>query len=112
MTDLVARLRKLNPCGEPLLLHDDAVISQAADEIEWLRVRVKVLETAIRLIAEQDATLSVCDGNVTVEMDATLTDEERRAIRSGIAACEDITYGGEFDQPAADTLKALLERLG
>jgi hypothetical protein len=41
-----------------------------ADEIERLRL-------AIRRLAEQDATLSVREGNVTVDMDFTLTDEER-----------------------------------
>jgi hypothetical protein len=39
------------------------------------------LEQAIRRLAEQDATLSVCNGNVTVTMDATLTDAERDAIK-------------------------------
>jgi len=42
----------------------------------------------------------------------TLTDEEREAIKAGIEACEDITYGSATDQEAADTLKALLARLG
>jgi len=41
-----------------------------------------------------------------------LTDAEREAIKAGIEACEDITYGGATDQEAADTLKALLARLG
>ena len=59
-------------------------------EVELLRVRIKVLETAIRRLADQDATLSVCGGNVTVTMDPTpdegsvreqcaITDEERLA---------------------------------
>ena len=48
-------------------------LQDAADEIKRLR-------DAIRRLTEQDATLSVCDGNVTVTMDATLTDEERAAI--------------------------------
>jgi len=48
-------------------------IREAADEIDRLR-------EAIRRLAAQDATLSVCDGNVTVTMDGTLTDEEREAI--------------------------------
>jgi hypothetical protein len=41
-----------------------------ADEIARLR-------EAILRLAEQDATLSVCEGNVTVDMDFALTDEER-----------------------------------
>ncbi len=40
------------------------------------------LKDAIRRLAEQDATLSVCDGDVTVTMDATLTDEEREAMEA------------------------------
>lgn len=39
------------------------------------------LQTAIRRLAEQDATLSVCNGNVTVQIDVPLTDEQREAIR-------------------------------
>lgn len=46
----------------------------AATEIEQLRL-------SIRLLADQDATLSVCNSNVIVTMDATLTDEEREAIK-------------------------------
>ena len=42
----------------------NAVILQAADEIERLR-------EAIRRLADQDATLSVVGGNVIVEMDGT-----------------------------------------
>ncbi len=42
----------------------------------------------------------------------TLTDEEREAIKAGIANCEDITYGGPNDKEAAAVLRRLLERLG
>jgi len=42
----------------------------------------------------------------------TLTDEEREAIKAGIANCEDITYGGPNDEEAARVLRRLLERLG
>ena len=67
-----------------------------ADEIGRLRV-------AIHSLAEQDATLSVCDGSVTVTMDATLTDEEREAI----TCAADLLIGSK---PGA-TLRNLLERL-
>jgi hypothetical protein len=73
------------------------------DEIERLR-------EAIRRLAEQDATLSVCDGSVIVEMDATLTDAERVAIA---AAADDYLYhqdpGGRA-QHIERTLRGLLER--
>lgn len=48
--------------------HVGCLLADLVSEVERLR-------EAIRRIAEQDATLSVCDGNVTVQMDATLTDE-------------------------------------
>lgn len=50
-------------------------------EVESLRAEIARLRLAIRRLADQDATLSVCDGNVTVTMDATLTDAEREAVR-------------------------------
>ena len=61
------------------------------------------LKEALRRLADQDATLSACDGNVTVTMDATLTDEERDAVRFFA------TYGGPAHR--ANTLRKLLERL-
>jgi hypothetical protein len=70
--------------------------------VEILRLRVAELETAIRRLAEQDATLSVCDGNVTVTMDATLTDEEREAIECAV-------LGDDSFHAAA--LRGLLERM-
>lgn len=80
------------------------------------------LKDAIRRLAEQDATLSVCDGDVTVTMDATLTDEEREAV----AVMERVAnrtetlvvgigprHAKRFDGPAiAATLLGLLKRLG
>jgi hypothetical protein len=75
----------------------------AANEIERLRL-------AIRRLAEQDATLSACEGSVTVTMDATLTDLERTAIA---AAADDYLYhqdpGGRA-QHIERTLRGLLER--
>lgn len=39
-----------------------------------------------------------------------MTEEERAAVESGIAACEDITYGSPSDEEAAATLRGLLEK--
>ena len=78
---------------------------------EILQLRVAELETAIRRLAEQDATLSVCDGNVTVTMDATLTDEEREAIERAIGFCECTASPLPTSNQIA-TLRGLLERLG
>jgi predicted DNA binding protein len=68
----------------------------AADEIERLR-------EAIRRLADQDATLSVSGGNVTVTLDATLTDQEREAIETAVRWLEPYP-------PVAATLRKLLER--
>ena len=70
--------------------------------VEILRLRVAELEQAICRLAEQDATLSVCDGAVTVMMDATLTDAEREAVE---VACQDLRHTEEVA-----TLRGLLER--
>jgi hypothetical protein len=74
------------------------LLTEAADEIERLRL-------AIRRLAEQDATLSVQGGNVIVEMDATLTEEEREAIERVAIHCADTHC---ID--TAKTLWGLLER--
>jgi hypothetical protein len=76
-------------------------IREAADEIDRLR-------EAIRRLAAQDATLSVCEGNVTVTIDATLTDEEREAIEFKAAHC--VTFADQMHQRCAVTLRGLLRR--
>ena len=77
--------------------------ADTATEIERLR-------EAIRRLADQDATLSVQAGNVTVTMDATLTEAEREAIE---LAAGDYLYhqdlGGRA-QHIRQTLLGLLER--
>jgi hypothetical protein len=72
-----------------------------ADEIKRLR-------EAIRRLADQDATLSVRGGSVTVTMDATLTDEERAAVEYFAAFHRSPREG---DANAAATLRKLLERM-
>jgi len=67
-----------------------------------------MLRIALSRLAEQDATLSVCDGSVTVTLDATLTDEEREAIEFKAAHC--VTVADQMHQRCAVTLLALLER--
>jgi hypothetical protein len=64
------------------------------------------LKEAIRRIADQDATLSVCDGNVAVTMEGTITDAEREAIERAAAIADEF-----HDTRLAATLRALLERL-
>ena len=98
--DLVQRLRdRAYGCKVP-----DPLVEEAADEIERLRF-------AIRRLAEQDATLSVQGGRVTVTMDATLTDTEREAMEWAIARIIDFSSSRHEDKKAA-VLRGLLKRLG
>lgn len=70
---------------------------------EQQRAEIDRLKEAIRRLADQDATLSVSGGNVIVEMDFTLTDEERKAVEWYAA------YGAGRH---AATLRTMLGRLG
>jgi hypothetical protein len=116
--DIIARLRRWTHAADAAPASD--LMDEAAAKIERLR-------EAIRRLADQDATLSVCDGNVTVEMDGpcpyvvgkttlhcsltplTLTTKEREAIAEAVNF-----YGGvEEDarcQSLAVTLRGLLAR--
>ena len=95
--DLVQRLRDRAYSGLP-----DPLSEQAADEIARLRL-------ATCRLAEQDATLSVQGGNVTVTLDATLTDAEREAIDAAAHAAAQL-YVGPDGVALAATLRGLLER--
>ena len=66
MIDIVERLTQWRDDVEDLRSDPESaalLMAEAALQISMLRL-------AIRRLAEQDATLSVCDGNVTVIMDA------------------------------------------
>ena len=89
--------------GERLVGRLSITQAMLADN-ERLRAEIDQLREAIRRLAEQDATLSVCEGNVTVTMDATLTDEEREAVETAVRWLE------PYPQ-VASTLRNLLERL-
>ena len=96
MSDILTELRRQYERYRGSGTRMEKVLKEAADEIKRLR-------EVIRRLAGQDATLSVCEGNVTVTMDATLTDEERRAI----AVCiDDIRF-----EDVRATLRGLLERM-
>ena len=79
------------------------------DELDEQAEEIARLRLAIRRLAEQDATLSVVGGNVTVTMDATLTDAEREAIREAVGAYNDNDDDEECARIAA-TLHGLLKR--
>lgn len=75
--------------------------------IETKNAEIAALKEAIRRLAEQDATLSVQGGNVTVTMDATLTAEEREAVAFADAY---IHQTGCRNTSVQKTLRGLLER--
>ena len=127
--DIISRLRELAKPGTSLEdVGGVSVFTEAASEIDRLR-------TAIRRLADQDATLSVQGGSVIVEMDATpemlerfaqrggplvsfelpqptLTDAEREAIGRAIDSLEgveDLLPTAAVNDPA-DTLRGLLAR--
>jgi DNA-directed RNA polymerase specialized sigma24 family protein len=91
--DIVARLKNWRGLH---LAHSGDLFEEAAVEIERLR-------EAVRRLADQDATLSAQGNNVTVTMDATLTDEEREAIKWCI-------FQQSTPQKKAVVLRDLLER--
>lgn len=78
-----------------------------------LQSEIDRLRTAIRSLAEQDATLSVHGGNVTVTFDATLTDAEREAIQTAAMIYEQGAkhMGHVEDGKRAATLRGLLDRM-
>jgi hypothetical protein len=73
---------------------------------ELLAAEVRRLREAIRRLAEEDATLSVCDGNVTVTIDSTLTDAEREALRVAAEA-----YAENNDDPDCERIATALQGL-
>lgn len=88
-----------NLIGEPNV---SKLMHAMADEIVQLR-------EAIRRFAEQDATLSVSGGHVTVTMDGPLTAEEREAISwAAEIACADDS--DDFALWNAGIMQRLLKR--
>ena len=94
VADIIDRLLAAVKADAPI---QRALVVSAAAEIERLRF-------AIRRIAEQDATLSVCEGDVTVTVDAALTDAEREAVERASDLIDNKTCGD------SSTLRGLLER--
>lgn len=94
---------------------EKAILSweQADQIIQDQRAEVAKLKDAIRRLADQDGTLSVQGGSVTVTMDATLTDEERKAVEEArtVLMTEGASWG-ESREKHAETLRSLLQRLG
>lgn len=93
MSDIVKRLRAV--WQNPFATDADprAMLLLAADEIERLRSRLRLQDAAIR------------SGDV-----ATLTDEEREAIKWAAVVSEGLCQMGAMNR--ARTLLGILERLG
>jgi len=94
-------------CGTPEALRFLASAAKTA-EAHWMKAaadEIERLHMAIRRLAEQDATLSVCNGNVTVTLDATLTDAERTCLGYAIRKMD-----AEYAAGPADVLRCLLQR--
>ena len=72
--------------------------------VEEKDAEIERLRDAIRRLAEQDATLSVQGGSVTVTMDATLTEAEHDALEFAVET-------GRVAIHDEATLRNLLERL-
>ena len=98
MSDIIERIKGLRYVHVP---QASQLFEEAVAEIERLRL-------AVRRLAEQDATLSVCEGNVTVTMDATLTDEEREAVEWCVEMAA--LHATECDEELA-ALRGLLDRI-
>lgn len=83
---------------------------RAQPDWAFLNDEIDRLREAIRRLSEQDATLSVCEGNVTVTLDATLTDAEREAVDAAAWRFKDAINGFD-DADRAAALRGLLERM-
>ena len=90
-------------------------------EVYDLRAENERLKEAIRRLAEQNATLSMQGGNVTVTMEGTLTDEEWDEIEVMVSDYQEIAefneerchpHYAEKARRRAAMLIGLLERLG
>lgn len=102
MRDVLARLMEWMETSD--VEDADIVLRDAITEIAGLRARLGEHRLAIRRLADQDAALSVCEGNVTVTMDATLTAAERAALEYVVARW---MLAGAEDRAV---LRGLLER--
>lgn len=72
---------------------------QADQIIQDQRAEIARLKEAISRLADQDATLSVCNGNVLVTMDTALTNEELRALMHGAISLR--MHAGELSNTEA-----------
>ena len=74
-SDIVGRL-----CETATRVRNSGEWGELADVLVDAAAEIELLRFAIRRIAQQDATLSVCEGAVTVQVDGTLTEAEQLAV--------------------------------
>lgn len=80
-------------------------------EIAKLRAKTYELRERNRRLAKRIKKATAEGERLRAEVERhRMTGEEREAVDVGIQACEDITYGGVFDQPAADTMRRYIDR--
>ena len=106
MSDIAAAGPRLKAMNDALEIARMRIDPDACTDPVLLAAEVRRLQAVIAALADQDATLSVQGGNVTVTMDATLTDAELEAVEGAIE--------GEYRPGSwqwAATLRGLLERL-
>ena len=113
ITDAGPRLKAMNDALEESMRPDP----DACTDPVLLAAEVRRLQSVIAALADQDVTLSVQGGNLTVTMDATLTNEEREAVRFCVTASLPETeklggVAGKLCRIHAATLRGLLDRLG
>jgi hypothetical protein len=90
----------------------DCELTNLRIENNLLAEELKKHREAIRRLAEQDATLSVCDGRVIVTMDATFTNEEREVLKTVLRRVREDYFAGRFADSVkiAAVIDGLLER--
>jgi len=106
MIDIVERIDALLANTPPAEIEEFEVCRCLRDA----KAAIESLRLAIRRLADQDATLSSCDGAVTVTLDATLTVEEREAIEKAIGRELDAEWYGGKEPDRVVALRGLLER--
>ena len=108
-------IRLMHFCASPdMFVREQISGGYVRDMLRDARDEIDRLRAAIRRLAEQDATLSVREGAVTVTMDGTLTDAEREAVEWAILSLQNSSgarVGVAMDNTlAAQKLRKLLER--
>lgn len=121
MTDEVDEMSAGSRGSQPVMAIVNSDEAALRIIVRQQRSEIERLKDAIRRIADQDATLSACDGEVTVQVDGTLTDHERQSIDRVIFLlnhhADDLDKSGLYDYSAAHrkdiaALRTLSERLG